>query len=77
MNLAFGSRGLSAGVDRDSSKESSARPLGRRHTDSRVGDVRDSQADQTRLKKLFSDARPVRLEDGLSTTVTWFEAELH
>jgi UDP-glucose 4-epimerase len=53
------------------------RPLGLRHTDSRVGDVRDSQADQTRLKKLFSDARPVALEDGLSKTVAWFEAELH
>jgi len=42
------------------------------HGPARVGDVRDSQADATRLRALFPDVRPVGLDEGLSETVAWF-----
>ena len=41
------------------------RPLERRHTDPRAGDVRDSQADTHRLQALFPAVEPVPLGDGL------------
>lgn len=47
-------------------------PVERRHVDPRAGDVRDSQADQTRLRSLFPATVPVDLEDGLRRTLTWF-----
>ena len=47
-------------------------PLEVRHTDSRPGDVPASQADDTRLRLLFPDARPVPLRQGLEETVAWF-----
>ncbi len=46
-------------------------PLERQHRPSRVGDVRDSQADSARLRALFPDIVPVPLEDGLAATVEW------
>jgi len=42
------------------------------HTDPRPGDVRHSQADQTRLCELFPDIHPTPLLDGLRATVEWF-----
>ncbi len=42
------------------------------HTEPRAGDVRDSQADNTRLKALFPDVEPVSLEEGVRATVDWF-----
>jgi UDP-glucose 4-epimerase len=75
INLAFGSRvslleliGLLEKV--------LGRALDRNHLDQRPGDVRDSQADQTKLKRLFPAIHPVALEDGLRSTVEWFQAEL-
>ena len=38
----------------------------------RPGDVRHSQADQTRLRSLFPDVEPVAFEQGLRETVEWF-----
>ena len=38
----------------------------------RAGDVRDSQADQTKLALLFPDVEPVPLRQGLSDTIDWF-----
>jgi UDP-glucose 4-epimerase len=46
--------------------------LPRDHGEARVGDVRDSQADSTRLKRLFPEVQPTSLEDGLEATVKWF-----
>jgi UDP-glucose 4-epimerase len=40
----------------------------------RVGDVRDTQADQTRLRSLFPDVEPVDLAAGLQATIDWFRA---
>jgi UDP-glucose 4-epimerase len=42
------------------------------HAPARLGDVRDSQADSTRLRALFPNARSVSLDEGLSQTVAWF-----
>ena len=44
------------------------------HTEPRSGDVRDSQADQTRVRAMFPDIEPVSLETGLRATVEWFRA---
>jgi UDP-glucose 4-epimerase len=71
VNLAFGSRvsllELIAILE-----EVLGAPVRRVHTEPRAGDVRDSQADQTRLRELFPDARPVPLSVGLQSTVDWF-----
>lgn len=48
------------------------RELERSHGPSRPGDVRDSQADQGRLRELFPGLEPVSLLDGLRNTVEWF-----
>lgn len=42
------------------------------HEDPRPGDVRDSQADGTRLRSLFPDAEPVPFDEGLRKTIAWF-----
>lgn len=42
------------------------------HTDPRAGDVRDSQADNSRLRALFPDVEPVPLVEGVRATVEWF-----
>ena len=72
VNLAFGTR-VSL-LDLISQLEKvTGRPLPRHHTESRAGDVRDSQADQSRLRRLFPTIEPVTLEEGLRATVEWFE----
>jgi UDP-glucose 4-epimerase len=72
VNLAFGSRvsllELIALLETEF-----GRPIARNHVDPRTGDVRDSQADQTRLRGLFPDAVAVSLQDGLRRTVDWFK----
>lgn len=45
------------------------------HRERRPGDVKDSQADQRRLRQLFPDVQPVDLMAGLQRTVAWFEQE--
>lgn len=44
------------------------------YTDPRAGDVRDSQADNTRLKTLFPDVKPTILNQGVAATVEWFRS---
>ena len=43
----------------------------RLHTEPRVGDVRASQADSTRVTELFGEVEPVALADGLAATAAW------
>ena len=38
----------------------------------RAGDVHHSQADRTRLSRMFPEVRPTPLADGLRATVSWF-----
>ncbi len=44
------------------------------HVEPRAGDVRDSQADNTRLRGHFPDVEAVELRDGLQATVDWFRS---
>jgi|SRR5579885_1737892 len=71
VNLAFGSRSSLLDV-LDLLETLLGHPIERVHTDPRPGDVRDSQADQTRLRAMFAGIEPVGLEDGLRRTVDWF-----
>jgi UDP-glucose 4-epimerase len=73
VNLAFGSRVSLLELIAILEKVL-GRPVTRRHVDPRTGDVRDSQADQTRLGQLFPTATPVPLEEGLRSTVQWFRS---
>ena len=71
VNLAFGSR-----TSLNSLIDELAEVLGERpsveHVEPRAGDVRDSQADNARLRTLFPDVSPVPLQEGLRATVEWF-----
>ncbi|MDP1794797.1 MAG: GDP-mannose 4,6-dehydratase, partial [Acidimicrobiales bacterium] len=73
VNLAFGSRvtllELIALLETILGKE-----LTRDHQPARTGDVRHSQADQTKLRSLFPDVAAVSLEEGLRRTIAWFAA---
>ncbi len=73
VNLAFGSR-----VSLLDLIETLERVLGtslaRDHGPPRVGDVRDSQADQRLLRSLFPAVEPVGLEEGLRATVDWWRS---
>jgi UDP-glucose 4-epimerase len=72
VNLAFGSRSslmeLIAHLE-----QILGHPIERNHVSARVGDVRDSQADQTRLRQLFPEVTPIDLPTGLRRTVGWFK----
>jgi UDP-glucose 4-epimerase len=72
VNLAFGTR-VSLLELIDGLGGVLGHPLERRHTEPRPADVRDSQADQSRLRRLFPDIGPVPLDEGLRATVEWFE----
>jgi UDP-glucose 4-epimerase len=72
VNLAFGTRVSLLEVIGILEHEL-GRSLERNHTAPRAGDVRDSQADQTKVRELFPDVRPVPLDEGLRTTIAWFE----
>lgn len=71
VNLAFGGRSSLLEV-LEILEGILGAPIERNHVDPRPGDVRDSQADQTRLRSLFPDVEPVPLEEGLRRTVEWF-----
>ncbi len=71
VNLAFGTR-VSLLELIDVLEVVLGRHLERHHAPSRPGDVRDSQADQTRIRAMFPDLRPIGLEEGLRATVEWF-----
>jgi UDP-glucose 4-epimerase len=71
VNLAFGGR-FDLLTVLDVLEEILGHPVARRHVPERPGDVRDSQADRTRLEGLFPGVTPVPLEEGLRRTVDWF-----
>jgi UDP-glucose 4-epimerase len=73
VNLAFGGRHDLLAV-LDLLEDILGRPVERHHVAPRAGDVRDSQADRSRLEGLFPDVVPVPLEEGLRRTVEWFRA---
>jgi UDP-glucose 4-epimerase len=71
VNLAFGTRISVADLANRVAAASGTRPEVC-YGPPRPGDVRDSQADSTRLRTLFPDVRPVSLDEGLRETVAWF-----
>jgi UDP-glucose 4-epimerase len=71
VNLAFGGRASLLELA-TTLEEVIGRPLPRAHGPARAGDVRDSQADQSRLRALFPGVEPDSLVDGLRATVDWF-----
>jgi UDP-glucose 4-epimerase len=75
VNLALGTRTtlleLVAELER-----AFGRPLAVAHGPDRPGDVRNSQADSTRLRELFPDVVAVPLADGLRATISWMSAQL-
>ncbi|MFC3501711.1 NAD-dependent epimerase/dehydratase family protein [Micromonospora krabiensis] len=70
VNLAFGAR-ISLLEVIGELERLLGRPLERVHEPQRPGDVRDSQADSTRLYELFPEVRPTALRVGLEQTVSW------
>ncbi|MFD7414336.1 NAD-dependent epimerase/dehydratase family protein [Kitasatospora purpeofusca] len=71
VNLAFGTR--TSLLELVGELESVlGHPVEVAHTEPRPGDVRDSQADNARLRELFPDVRPVPLREGLERTAAWF-----
>ena len=70
VNLAFGSR-ISVRELIAELEQVMQRGLPVEFHDPRPGDVRDSQADTTRLRMLFPDITPVALADGLRATTAW------
>ena len=73
VNLAFGSRRTLLDLIATLG-EIIGRELDVAHEPPRPGDVRHSQADQTRLRSLFPDVEPVDFEQGLHETVEWFRS---
>jgi UDP-glucose 4-epimerase len=71
VNLAFGTRVSVLELTRRLSAVLGD-PVEVRHGPPRAGDVRDSQAADDRLRRLFPGATAVPLEDGLRQTVAWF-----
>jgi UDP-glucose 4-epimerase len=71
INLAFGSRRSLLEVVSEL-EEVLGTDLAREHRPPRAGDVRHSQADQSRLQALFPDVKPVDFRLGLEHTVDWF-----
>ena len=71
VNLAFGTRVSVLELTRRLSVVLGT-PVEVRHGPPRAGDVRDSQASDERLRRLFPGATAVPLEEGLRRTVAWF-----
>ena len=73
VNLAFGGRASLLEV-LAVLEELLGHPIPRTHTETRAGDVRNSQADQSTLRALVPNIEPVGIEEGLRRTVEWFRA---
>ncbi|MDT0215576.1 NAD-dependent epimerase/dehydratase family protein [Rothia sp. ARF10] len=71
VNLAFGSRTSLNSVVDELEGILGFRPEVE-HVEPRPGDVRDSQADNSRLLSHFPEVQPVPLREGLRATVDWF-----
>lgn len=71
VNLAFGTRTSVNGLIDELGSVLGRRP-DVKYVEPRAGDVRDSQADNSRLRRHFPEIEPERLRDGLHATVDWF-----
>jgi UDP-glucose 4-epimerase len=71
VNLAFGTRTSLLELIREI-EHLLGGALDVQHVPPRAGDVKDSQADSSRLAELFPAAHRVDLKTGLSETIAWF-----
>ncbi|GAA1180264.1 UDP-glucose 4-epimerase [Kitasatospora gansuensis] len=71
VNLAFGTRTTLLELI-DELGSVLGLPLAAEHVEPRPGDVRDSQADNSRLRELFPEVVPVPLREGIERTAEWF-----
>ena len=72
VNLAFGTR--TSLLELVSTLEGVLdAPVQVQHAAPRAGDVRDSQADTTALRRLFPRVEPIPLQQGLAETIEWFQ----
>ena len=76
VNLAFGGRSSLLDVIH-LLEEILDQSLNWVHREARKGDVRDSQADQSRLRALFPQMEPISLKEGLERTVVWWQNAAH
>jgi UDP-glucose 4-epimerase len=70
INLAFGTS-VSLLTLADEIESLLGWPITRVHAPSRIGDVRDSRADSSRLRELLPTITPTPLRAGLSATIQW------
>jgi len=75
VNLAFGTRTNLHTVVAEL-EQILDRPIERRNTPPRAGDIRHSAADNQLLGELFPGVKAASLTDGLRATVRWLEAHL-
>jgi UDP-glucose 4-epimerase len=73
VNLAFGTRSSLLELV-DLVGQIRCRTLERQYREPRLGDVKDSQANCSRLRTLFPDVHPTALAAGLRETVDWMSA---
>jgi len=73
VNLAFGTRTTIIDLAR-TIELITGRSIDLQFAQVRPGDVRDSQADNSRLRRLMPEARDSALDLGLRTTIDWFKA---
>lgn len=70
MNLAYGSRITLLEVIAQL-EALLGRPLERRHTPTRAGDVPHSQADSSKVQRMFAGVQPTPFPEGLAATLEW------
>ena len=71
VNLAYGTNTTLLELI-DLMEDQLGHSVGKDFTAPRVGDVRASQAENSRVRELFPDVQPVSLEAGLAATIDWF-----
>lgn len=74
VNLAFGTRTSLLGII-EKLEQIMGRELDRVFEEPRPGDVRDSQAANAILRKLFPHHKAVTLDEGLARTVAWYRTQ--
>ena len=74
VNLAFGSNTTLLEL-LDELEAQLGHPIERQFVGPRVGDVRASQADSTRLQELFPSVEPTPFDAGIAATIAWFHRQ--
>jgi len=75
VNLAYGTNTVLLELVR-MIEDRMGHPVEREFTAARVGDVKASQADNSRVRELFPTVDPVLLDEGLAATIAWFKSEM-